>query len=327
MIRRVAKWVLVTQALALVWCQIRQRAEKHEQVIADAKKEGEVTPVASASTFGGRRALPSWKMFSPNDTASKPKLYLTGGPFPQVAARIIAEQKRERNRRPILSRFRRHLCDHGSGEGAGKSELVNGRESFLGDESDGNFPAGIGSGLCFVSRHHLQLELDSKKQSAEELRRFVDPALAPIRPRRVVGQDPDVQHVGVGEDEVRAPADGQALLALGVAVVDRGAHLLGQPEGVERARLVLGERLGRVEVERARLGVRAQDLERREVEAQRLAARRARGDDRRRLPRVAAVPAPGGCRAGRSRRWPGPARRSDAGRRGPPRRRGARAPS
>ena len=107
-----------------------------------------------------------------------------------------------------------------------------------------------------------------------------------VRPRRVVGQDPDVQHVGVGEHEVRAPADGQALLALGVAVVDRGAHLLGQPEGVQRAGLVLGERLGRVEVERARLGVRAQDLERREVEAQRLAARRARGDDRRRLPRV-----------------------------------------
>ena len=48
-----------------------------------------------------------------------------------------------------------------------------------------------------------------------------------VGPRGVVGQDPDVEHVGVGEHEVRPPADGQALLAPGVAVVDRRAHLLG----------------------------------------------------------------------------------------------------
>jgi hypothetical protein len=108
-----------------------------------------------------------------------------------------------------------------------------------------------------------------------------------VRPRGVVGQDPDVEHVGVGEHEVRPPADGQALLAPGVSVVDRRAHQLRQPEGVQRARLVLRERLGGVQVERARLGVGAEHLERRQVEAQRLAARRPRGDDRRRLPRVA----------------------------------------
>ena len=108
-----------------------------------------------------------------------------------------------------------------------------------------------------------------------------------VGPRGVVGQDPDVEHVGVREHEVRPPADGQALLAPRVAVVDRRAHLLGQPERVQRARLVLRERLGRVEVERACLGVGAQHLERRQVEAQRLAARRPRGDDRRRLPGVA----------------------------------------
>ena len=51
-----------------------------------------------------------------------------------------------------------------------------------------------------------------------------------VAPAAVVGQDPHVQHVGVGEDEVRAPADLRALLARRVAVVDRGAHLLGQPE-------------------------------------------------------------------------------------------------
>ena len=47
-----------------------------------------------------------------------------------------------------------------------------------------------------------------------------------VRPRGVVGQDPDVEHVGVREDEVRPPADRGALLARRVAVVDRRAHLL-----------------------------------------------------------------------------------------------------
>ena len=118
-----------------------------------------------------------------------------------------------------------------------------------------------------------------------------------VAPRPVVGQDPHVEHVGVGEDEVRPPADRRALLALGVAVVDRRAHLLVQPEGVQRAGLVLGERLGRVEVERPGARVGAEDVERRQVEAQRLAARGAGRDDRRRLPGASPAPPPGGCRA------------------------------
>src|SRR5205807_1376179 len=59
---------------------------------------------------------------------------------------------------------------------------------------------------------------------------------------------------------------------------------LVEPERVERPRLVLGERLGGVEVDRPRLGVRAQDVERGEVEAQRLPRGCARGDDRRARP-------------------------------------------
>ncbi len=90
-----------------------------------------------------------------------------------------------------------------------------------------------------------------------------------------------MQHVGVREDEVRAAADLRALLARRVAVVDRGTDLLRQAEGVDRARLVLGERLRRVQVQRARLRIAAQDVERRQVEAQRLARRGAGGDDRR----------------------------------------------
>ena len=76
-----------------------------------------------------------------------------------------------------------------------------------------------------------------------------------VRPQRVVGQDPDVEHVGVGQHEVRLAADRGALLARRVAVVDRRADGLAEPERVDRARLVLGQRLGGVEVQRARLGV------------------------------------------------------------------------
>ena len=98
---------------------------------------------------------------------------------------------------------------------------------------------------------------------------------------RVVGQDPDVQHVGVGQHQVRAPADRSALLALGVAVVDRRAHVLAQAErrdarapgpgrapwsGTGTARAPWRRRTGRPA---------------RQVEAQRLARRGAGGDDER----------------------------------------------
>ena len=83
-----------------------------------------------------------------------------------------------------------------------------------------------------------------------------------VAPGRVVGQDPDVEHVGVGDDEVAALADRRALLARRVAVVDGRADRLVQPEAAQRARLVLGERLGRVEVEgpRARSEVRTSSV-------------------------------------------------------------------
>ena len=85
-----------------------------------------------------------------------------------------------------------------------------------------------------------------------------------------------------------------------VAVVDRGAQL-GQPERAERAELVLRQRLGRVEVERALLRLARERVEHGQVEGERLAARGAGRDDdvlaaRGRLPRLA----PGACRARRS---------------------------
>ena len=110
-----------------------------------------------------------------------------------------------------------------------------------------------------------------------------------------------MQHVGVGEHDVGALADLRARLARRVAVVDRRAHALAQAERGQRARLVLGERLRRIEVERARARLLAEHVERRQVEAHRLARGGAGGDDRRARRRRRRRPRPGGSRAARRR--------------------------
>jgi len=112
-------------------------------------------------------------------------------------------------------------------------------------------------------------------------------------PGLMVGQDPEVEHVRVGQHQVGLAADRRPALARGVAVVDGHADRVAEVERVERARLVLGERLGGVEVERAGVRVVAQRVERRQVEGERLARSGARGEDhravRRRLPRLGLV--------------------------------------
>ncbi len=113
-----------------------------------------------------------------------------------------------------------------------------------------------------------------------------------VAPALVVGQDADVQHVRVGEDEVAAAADRRPLLARRVAVVDRLAQP-GRAQRAQLARLVLGQRLGRVEVEGAALGVAGDAVEHRQVEGEALARGGAAGDhqvgDGRRLQRLALV--------------------------------------
>ena len=70
------------------------QAQKLEQIVAEAKKEGEVMLVASASTFGGKKGFAELENLFAKRYGFKAKVSLTGGPsFPQVAARIIAEQK------------------------------------------------------------------------------------------------------------------------------------------------------------------------------------------------------------------------------------------
>jgi hypothetical protein len=93
-----------------------------------------------------------------------------------------------------------------------------------------------------------------------------------VAPAVVVRQHAHVEHVRVGQDQVRPLADLPAALALCVAVVDRRAHVL-HLQLAERPHLVLRERLRRVEVERAALRLLGQRRQHREVEGEALAAR------------------------------------------------------
>ena len=108
--------------------------------------------------------------------------------------------------------------------------------------------------------------------------RLVDDHVAEIRehvpPAVVIREEPHVDHVRVGQDHIRPLADLQALFGRGVAVVDRGLEPRDL-EGRQRAELVLRQRLGRVEIERAALGLPRQLVEHREVERERLPRRSA----------------------------------------------------
>jgi hypothetical protein len=121
------------------------------------------------------------------------------------------------------------------------------------------------------------------------------------RPLRVLRQDAGVEHVGIGEDDVRLVAELLPGRGRGVAVVHARVQqareldaALGEPG--EALQLVLGERLRGKEVERGGAGLVLQPFEHRDVVAETLAARgpghddgvaaRAQGLDRTHLVRV-----------------------------------------
>ena len=99
-----------------------------------------------------------------------------------------------------------------------------------------------------------------------------------LRPALVGGEDADVQHVGVGEQDGRGAPQQRALVLRRVAVVDRRDDARAH-EACELARLVLRERLGGEEEERPRLRLLGEGLEHGELVAEALAARRAGADD------------------------------------------------
>lgn len=65
-----------------------------EQLVASAKKEGEVTLIASASTFGGKKGFAELEAAFNKRYGLTSKVNLAPGPsFPQVAARVMSELK------------------------------------------------------------------------------------------------------------------------------------------------------------------------------------------------------------------------------------------
>ena len=66
----------------------------------------------------------------------------------------------------------------------------------------------------------------------------------------MVGQDADVQHVRVGEQDVRPAPDVRAEGVRRIAVIGRRVDA-AQAEGLDLAQLVLGEGLRRVQEDRA----------------------------------------------------------------------------
>jgi ABC-type Fe3+ transport system substrate-binding protein len=68
--------------------------ENLEQLVAGAKKEGEVTLMASASTFGGKKGFAELEAGFNKRFGLNHRVNLTPGPsFPQVAARVLTELK------------------------------------------------------------------------------------------------------------------------------------------------------------------------------------------------------------------------------------------
>ena len=93
------------------------------------------------------------------------------------------------------------------------------------------------------------------------------------RPARVRRQDPHVEHLGVGEDDVGVVADPRPLVERGVAVVRRG-HEVGDQPLAEGAQLVLGEGLGGEDQQRSVAATAGDRLDDRHLVAERLARSR-----------------------------------------------------
>jgi len=88
----------------------------------------------------------------------------------------------------------------------------------------------------------------------------------------MVRQHADVEHVGVRENDIRPLPDLPAPLARRIAVVDRRTDIRCVQLG-QCARLILGKRLRRIEIERPALGLAGDSVEDRQVETKRFSGR------------------------------------------------------
>ncbi len=150
---------------------------------------------------------------------------------------------------------------------AGFAIVADGEQELRLGPVDGRQPPQAPQHVAHVRAEDAAVHVGLVDDDVLEVREHVAPAV-------VMGQDAEVEHVRVGEDRVRPRPHLAPLVDRRVAVVDRRPHA-GHAEGCEAARLILRERLRRIEVERARLRVAGDRVEHGEVEGERLAARRA----------------------------------------------------
>ena len=192
-------------------------------------------------------------------------------------AELLVEERRVPERDRPLGARRGVVLDHGHVEPGQRARKLAG----VGDRRRGEQELRVGAVDAREAAQPPQDVADMRAEDAAVDVRLVDHHVGEVRehvaPAVVVGQDADVEHVRVREHEVRPLADLPAPLGLRVAVVDRRPDARHLQVG-ERAELVLGERLRRVEVDRALLRLGGERVENREVEGERLPARRA-GDD------------------------------------------------
>ena len=190
------------------------------------------------------------------------------------AGRCVVPDHRHRRPEQRLAELAR-VRDRGRGEQELRLGAVDRRD-----------PAKAPQHVGDVRSEHAAVDVRLVDDDVAEVREHLAPAL-------VVREQPDVDHVRVGQDRVRPLADLPALVGRGVAVVDRRPQLRDAQRG-QRAELVLRERLRRVQVEHTVLGRPHEVVEDRQVERERLAGRGAGGDHevlapRGRVPRGALV--------------------------------------
>ena len=187
--------------------------------------------------------------------------------------RVVAEEDFLARRRTALRDLRHRL----SGQALGQLARVgDGRRCH--DEL--RRAAVVAADALEPAQHVGEMAAEDPPVRVQLVDHHVAEALEEVRPLRVVRQDARVQHVGVGQHEVGASAHRAPRVLRRVAVVREHPHVgQGLGELVQLRELVLGERLGRKQVEDARLGLLDQGLQDGQVVAERLARGRRRHDD------------------------------------------------
>ena len=136
-----------------------------------------------------------------------------------------------------------------------------------------------------AAQHVAQVAAEHAAIGVQLVDHHVLQVLEELGPPRMVRQHAGMQHVGIGEGDVRPRANGSARVGRRVAIVGVHADVvgaLGADQGRERVQLghlILRERLGRKEVQRPRGRILQDGVEHRQVVAERLARGRGCGDD------------------------------------------------